>query len=125
MRPEIKFNQSYGILFHSYTQLIPKNPWSSEEKSRKVLKTSDVGGKDPGLAQLAKSIWKYQKSDATYGTSQCDVGLIIYSENAIHSNTIKQHPDIAAIWPHCLSGTIMLQITVKYFDFQISRPSLL
>jgi len=27
--------------------------------------------------------------------------------------------EIAAILPHCLIGPIMMQITVKYFNFQI------
>jgi len=40
--------------------------------------------------------------------------------NDIHNNTIKQYLEIAAISPHCLSGPIMLQITVKYFDFEIT-----
>ena len=33
------------------------------------------------VAPLAKSFWKYQKGNATYGTGQWDV--IIFSENAI------------------------------------------
>jgi len=33
---------------------------------------------------------------------------------AVHNNTIKQCLEIAAIWASCVSGTIMLQITVKY-----------
>jgi len=40
--------------------------------------------------------------------------------NVIHSPAIKQHLEIAAIWPHRLSGPIMLQITLKYFNVQIT-----
>jgi len=43
--------------------------------------------------------------------------MIIFSKNAIQNNAIKQYLDIDAIWPHCLSGPIMLQITVRYFNF--------
>jgi len=64
------------------------------------------GGKTPGLA-----------TGATRRTGQCDV---IIPFNAIHNNTNKQYLEITAISPYCLSGTVMLQIIVKYFDFQIT-----
>jgi len=35
-----------------------------------------------------------------------------------HWKQYKQYLEIAAIWPHRLSGPINLQITVKYFSFQ-------
>jgi len=41
----IKFNQSYPIVNHRYTQLNPKKPVSSEEKPRKTVKTLDLGEK--------------------------------------------------------------------------------
>ena len=34
---------------------------------------------------------------------------------AVYNNTIKQYLEIAAILPHCFSGPIMFQLTVKYF----------
>ena len=40
--------------------------------------------------------------------------------NAIRNGEIRPYLQIAAIKPHCLSGPIMLQITVKYFNFQIT-----
>jgi len=45
MRLEITFNRSYPILNHRYTQLIPKNTRSAEEKHIKALKTPDLGAK--------------------------------------------------------------------------------
>ena len=52
-----------------------KNSVSSESKPRKALKTQ-IWGKTTGLALLAKSFWKCQKSHATYRTGQCDVILL-------------------------------------------------
>jgi len=66
---------------------------------------------------VAKSLWKHKKGNATYNTGQWDIKMFF---NDIHNNTIKQYLEIAAISPHCLSGPIMLQITVKYFDFEIT-----
>jgi len=40
--------------------------------------------------------------------------------NAIQSTIIKQYLEVAAIWPHCLSGPIILQITAKYFNLEIT-----
>jgi len=40
--------------------------------------------------------------------------------NAIHNNKIRQYLQIAAIRSHYLGGPIMLQITVKYFNFLIT-----
>jgi len=40
--------------------------------------------------------------------------------NAIHNNTVKQFLEIVAIYPYWLSGLIMLKITVKDFNFQIT-----
>jgi len=74
------------------------------------------------LAPLAKSFSKYQKGNETYRTGQYDA--IIFSENAIHNNTIKQYLEIAAISPRCLIGPIMLQITVEYFNFSNHKHSI-
>jgi len=60
---------------------------------------------------------KYQKGNAIYRTGQCDV-IIFF--NAIHNNKIRQYLQITAITSHYLGGTIMLQITVKCFNFQIT-----
>jgi len=39
------------------------------------------------------------------------------------SSTIKKYLEIAAIWPHCLSGRMTLQITAKYFNLQSQQSS--
>ena len=36
---------------------------------------------------------------------------------AIHNNTIKQYLKIAITWPHYFSGSTLLQMTLKYFNF--------
>jgi len=43
---------------------------------------------------------------------------MIFLKNGIHNSTIKQYLEIAAISSHCLSCSVMLQITVEYFNFQ-------
>ena len=48
--------------------------------------------KTPGLASLAKSFWKYEKSNGAYETGRCDV--IIFSKNAIQNNATKQYLQI-------------------------------
>jgi len=40
--------------------------------------------------------------------------------NAIRNNTITQYLEISAVWLRYLSGPVLLQITVKYFNFQIT-----
>jgi len=37
--------------------------------------------------------------------------------NPIHYDAIKQHPEFGAIWPHCLGGPILSQMTVKTLIF--------
>jgi len=39
---------------------------------------------------------------------------------AIHINTLKQYLETAAIGFHYLSAPILLQITGKYFNFQLT-----
>jgi len=80
------------------------------------LKTRDLG-QNPRIGANGQIILKVPKSNTTYGTGQCDV-IIFF--NAIHNNTMKQYLEIAANWPHCLSGPIMTQITIKHFNFQIT-----
>ena len=74
--------------------------------------------KTPGLAPLAKPFpIECNKGNAIYRTGQCDV-IIFF--NAIHNNKIRQYLQIAASRSHYLGGPIMLQITVKYFNFLIT-----
>ena len=120
MRLEIKFNQSCPIVNHRYAQLIPKKTdlQKKNPETQKSIENSRSRGKTQGLAPLAKSFWKYQRRNAIYRTGQCD--LILFSKNAIQNNAIKQYLEIVADWPQCLSSPIMLQTSLKYFNFQIT-----
>jgi len=80
------------------------------------LKTQ-IWGQNPKFGAVGQIILKVPKSNETYRTGECDV--ITFSENAIHNNTIKQYMEIAVISRHCWIGPIMMQITVKYFNFKI------
>jgi len=54
---------------------------SSEEKPRNALKhPRALQGQNPGLAPPAKSFRKYQKSNATSRTGQCDVFVIYFQK---------------------------------------------
>jgi len=56
----IKFNQSYPIVNHRYTQLSPKNTRSSEERPRKASKPQ-IWGKKNRFDTIVRIILKVRK----------------------------------------------------------------
>jgi len=93
----------YAVKFLKTPNIQKKN-----QEIQKAIENLRSGVKTPSLAQLDKSFKNLKK--VTPLLEQVSNVLIFY-KNAIHINTVKQYQEIVAMYPHCLSGTIMLQIT--------------